>query len=60
MKTIGIVPPYTPDCVRGDTTASKHIRKIVEKHLSDLEEAKKELQDKYDAERREREINSLG
>ena len=39
MKTVRISPPYSPDCVTGDAAASNHVRKIVEKHLKDREEA---------------------
>merc|ERR1719431_2232449 len=38
MKSVRICAPYTPDCVKGDTTATNHVRKIVEKHLKDREE----------------------
>merc|ERR1719402_1219080 len=37
MKSVRIVPPYNPDCVRGDTAATNHVRKIVEKHVKDRE-----------------------
>ena len=39
MKNVRITPPYTPECVKGDQAASNHVRKIVEKHLKDREEA---------------------
>jgi len=39
MKSVRICAPYTPDCVKGDTTATNHVRKIVEKHLKDREDA---------------------
>ena len=39
MKNVRITPPYTPECVKGDPAASNHVRKIVEKHLKDREEA---------------------
>ena len=39
MKNVRITPPYTPECVKGDAAASNHVRKIVEKHLKDREEA---------------------
>jgi len=43
MKTTRIRPPYTPECVTGDTSkATDHVRKIVEKHLKDREEAKRQ------------------
>ena len=29
MKNVRIVPPYNPDNVKGDSTASNHVRKIV-------------------------------
>jgi len=37
MKNVRIVPPYDPSCVRGDSAASNHVRKIVEKHVKDRE-----------------------
>ena len=37
MKNVRIVPPYNPDCVKGDNAASNHVRKIVEKHVKDRE-----------------------
>lgn len=42
MKNVKIVPPYNPDCVKGDSAASNHVRKIVEKHVKDREEAKRQ------------------
>jgi hypothetical protein len=43
MKNVRIVPPYNPDCVRGESVASNHVRKIVEKHVNEREELKKQI-----------------
>merc|ERR1712098_427525 len=32
-----ICPPYTADCVKGDTAACNHVKKIVEKHTKERE-----------------------
>ena len=37
MRNVRISPPYTVDCVRGDTAAVNHVRKIVEKHQKERE-----------------------
>ena len=35
MRNVRISPPYTVECVRGDTAAVNHVRKIVLKHQLD-------------------------